>query len=84
MNNQLYPALSQLLYPDGAVFIYAQAASDIKADMLIALNPNKKVVPYSGGGNLPDGIVIEDVDKDAWTFIKVKDSQQQPSRMIKP
>lgn len=77
-----YP-YSQLQQPDGSVFVYCQAAIDMKKGEYVLPNANGRLANVEEKfGGMPMGRLVEDVGRDEWTFVLIKnpDPRRQPEQ----
>lgn len=79
-----YPHGSMLQMPDQSLYMYAQAADNFESGTFIEISPLSRLVKFKGGLKFPQGIVVETVPEDYWTFVMVRPPQVQRSPIIAP
>jgi hypothetical protein len=75
-----YPPNTVMQYPDGSHYVYAKAASEFTSGTYIEPNAAGLLVKFKGGLTFPQGIVIETVPEDHWTFVMVRPPQVVPTK----
>ncbi len=76
MNKEMdHPAGAQLQYPDGTVYLYLQSAQKLPKGTFVQDGSLGRVTKFKGGDRLPQGVTMEDVERDGWSFVKVQNGQ---------
>jgi hypothetical protein len=78
----MFQVMSSLITPDGARYVYAQAAEDLEMGQFI--EPHKgtqRIIKLKGKGlRMPRGIACETVPKEYYSFFMVQEPQT-PAQM---
>ena len=77
-----HPVGTQMLYPDGAGYLYLQSADNFEKGTYVELNVNDRLCKFKGGLKFPFGIVLENVEKEDYTFIMVRPPQQREKPVV--
>ena len=76
-----YPNGTLLEFPNGEVRMYTQAAQKLSKGTFVEGNGAGKVVKFKGGDRFPQGIVLEDVEKDVYTFVMIKEGKKEKPKI---
>ncbi len=85
MKDMQHPVGTQMQYPDGTVFLYLQSAQKLPKGTFVQDGAMGRVTKFNGGNRLPQGVTMEDVDRDGWSFIKVQNGKPvvaPPSNLV--
>jgi len=77
------PQGTQMMYPDGSVYVYVKAVEDFDPGTYGELNVNGNLVKFKGGLRFPPIVVVNTVPRNYWTFVMIRGPQaaakQNPS-----
>lgn len=68
-----FPMATAMQFPDGAQFLYLQAAEDLAMGTFVEPNTFNRMIKFRGEIKFPRGICVEPCPKDYFTFILIKE-----------
>lgn len=77
-----HPEGAMLQHPDGSVYSYLQSSQRIESGSYVDLNINRRITKFQGGPRFPKGILMENVEKDEWTFVMVQEPRPKREKEI--
>ncbi len=78
----IYPEMTQVIYPDGHVYVYSHVVQDLEQGQYVEANANGKVIKFKGGMRFPRGITTERVAKGEYSLIIVQIPEKKEEPVI--